>query len=206
MTKIKLILFLFIFFIAGCSAHQINSQSKDIKSADSYTRHQIKKGLMVGIDPIIEPHRIKAVFNNQDMVSKKILPIYVVISNKGNRSHFLDTLQIFLVNNKGEKQFPISDSDLIERLTGFRESEEKRLPFGLDFIRARAFSNKYRKASRLKKNLIEESLKSMTISPRHQTHGYLFFSMDKDERMMGKLFFPLLDVVDKRMTEFEIVL
>lgn len=206
MRKVKVTFFLFIFFTGGCFANHNNLKSTDIKTADSYTRHQIKNGLVVGIDPIMEHHRIKAIFKNEEMISKEILPIYVVVSNKGNRSHFLDTLQIFLVNDKGEKQFPISDSDLVERLTGFRESEGSRLPFGLDFIGSGVFNNKYRKASRLKKDLAKESLKSMTISPRHQTHGYLFFSMNKDKRMTGKLFVPLLDVVEKRMTNFEIVL
>lgn len=199
MARLRAIFLLLIFFTAGCFGKQADTRLENVKTADSFSKHQIKNGLIVGIDPIISTERAKAIFGDIDILSEGIQPIRVVVSNKSSRAYFLDTLQIYLHNKKGEKKFPLSASELVDRLSGTQAVKKKKSLIG--FITENPLTYKLGKRARFERDVKREVLQSMTINSGYQAEGLLFFSMNGD---MESLSIPMFDMVEKKLIDFEI--
>lgn len=197
--RLRAVFLLLIFLIAGCFGNHAETKKENVKTADFYTRHQKKNGLTIGIKPLVSAEKSKLLFDDIDIFSKGVKAIFVVISNKSKKTYFLDTLQVYLRNKKGKKQFPISASKLVDKLSGTSAKKEKNSPFS--FITSNALTYKLGKRARVEKDMEKEVLQSMKINSGHQVEGFLFFSMNGD---MKSLSIPMFDVVEKKLIDFEI--
>ena len=94
-----------LFLISGCSTMSVTPLATS--NADTYTQHEQKNGLVVGIHPMTDKREIKDMFKI-NLLDKGLLPILVVAENHSASASFVIAKEkVFVLNaNTGSASTP----------------------------------------------------------------------------------------------------
>lgn len=90
---------LLLFFVAAC-AKPLQVEDATFKPPEAYSGHERVDGLVVAINPIYSKTELENKFGT-DLTKANILPVQLVVSNKGNKEVEINHKQIFAVSGDG---------------------------------------------------------------------------------------------------------
>ncbi len=182
---ISLIVTLAVFFLYSCAYHP---ELVPIIKIPSFYDYKVESDDMdVVVDPYVAPSKVEYMFN-VDMIKKGVLPLHIIIWNKGIDALDLSSVQIQLRSFSGEIYQPLSDGQISKKI--FKNTFARMVSFGAvgsAFIfftvpfAVGAGIDSYQANKKIKSDLNEKSFKQGVIEQQALFQGFLFFDLGSKE-------------------------
>ena len=98
-VRMVAVVVIFNFFIVGCATIEVKPAA--FKAPLQYQNHYEHNGFTVAFVPILDEQSSREQFN-VDFVRTSVIPVRVIIQNRGNREILLDAKQVFGVTPEGD--------------------------------------------------------------------------------------------------------
>jgi hypothetical protein len=104
---------LFIFLL-GCAA-PLRTDTVSFRTPESYPNHKVIEGLYIAVQPIDSPEKSKEIFGT-DMKAAEILPLHLIVQNRGEKEFEISDQQVFGITADGEYTVAYNLNKAAERL------------------------------------------------------------------------------------------
>ena len=175
---------LLIFFGTGCMTMDV--QPLNTGDANSYTQHQEKNGITIGVQPFTDKHESKALFK-MDLLDKGLLPILIVAENQSASSSFIIAKEKVVVmceasgvtsaseqKNVTSGKSTAGTSVLVAGTVVILASPVAALPLVVAGMKMAS------DATVLQHNLADKEFYSRTIKPGEKAQGFVYFQFSND--------------------------
>src|ERR1017187_7148030 len=188
MSKIKTLILLASssLMFAGCTTMSVTPLTTG--NADSYTQHEQKNGLVVGIHPMTDKREIKDMFKI-NLLDKGLLPILVVAENQSPAASFIiakDKVSILneangTTSSSQRKKVTSGGGEALAITGGILVATGSLVAAPLLFTGMQKASN----ASVIEFNLADKEFYSGTLGPGEKAQGFVYFQFPKGSPPSG---------------------
>lgn len=176
-----------LFLAPGCATMRVTPLTTG--AADSYTQHDAKDGVVVGIHPMTAKGEIKETFK-MDLLDKGLLPILVVAENKSASASFIIAKEKIAVlsgatgatNTSQRKEVTSGSAGTALGITGavlVGAGSVAAAP--MLFVGLKMASD----ADVIQHNLADKEFYSRTLGPGEKAQGFVYFQFPKDSPPSG---------------------
>jgi hypothetical protein len=176
-----------LFLISGCTTMSVAPLKTG--NADSYTQHEQKNGLVIGIRPMTDKREIKDMFKN-NLLDNGLLPILVVAENQSASASFIIAKEkVFVLNedtgttNRSQTtEVASGDAGTAIGLTGaVLDLANPVLAAPLVIAGMKMASN----ATVIQYNLADKEYYSRTLGPGEKAQGFVYFQFPNESPLSG---------------------
>jgi len=176
-----------LFLLSGCTTMSVAPLKTG--DADSYTQHEQKNGLVIGIRPMTDKREIKDMFKN-NLLDNGLLPILVVAENQSASASFVIAKEkVFVLNEdtgttsrSQTTEVASGDAGTAIGLTGaVLDLANPVLAAPMIIAGAKMASN----ATVIQYNLADKEFYSRTLGPGEKAQGFVYFQFPKDSPPSG---------------------
>ncbi len=171
------IIYLYSFLIIGCSAQHLPKY--ECNSSNNKLNSITQNGLSVSINPLTDKSEIKKYFGT-DLLSKKILPVFVIAKNQNFSSSFILFKNRFSLRRKDAS---LADGPNLSRagssgdVAGVVFGATSLLVPGLSLVGLPAFAGIIAQSNEIEHNILSKELQTKTLSPEKTIQGFIFFQI-----------------------------
>ena len=171
---------------SGCSTMKMTQLRTG--GADSYTQHEQKNGVVVGVRPMTDKREIEDMFK-VNLLNKGLLPILVVVENKSQAASCMIAKDQIVVVNEATGATSSSQRKQVTSGAGaaMRDTGAVLVAVGslaaapLLFTGMQQASN----ASVIEYNLADKEFYSWTLGPGEKAQGFVYLQFPKDSPPSG---------------------
>ena len=167
-----LLLLAIVALLAGCAGPRLDVAPMPQRDADLYPWAERQAGIVVAVDEILEPARVKQYFG-ADLLAQGILPVSVIVSNRGDGRITVGPADVLLVQGR-----EVIDPLPITQVVNVVEREG-----GIDG------------GADVEDHFARLALRQTALAPNESYQGVLFFpyarperARDRDRERKGDLF------------------
>jgi hypothetical protein len=170
-----------------------------IREASAYPAKATRAGLTIAADAYADPEKSKAVFG-VEMVRKNLLAVNLIFNNTGPKKFFVYTNQISFIDANGESHPRLDATHVAAAVEGRGFAEG----LGTASVGVGMVGLETRSSPSAVQRYLGVSLAGRVLAPQASAHGFVFFGLDKDRLVTGKVLVPVHDTADDRILVFEI--
>ena len=171
---------------SGCSTMKVALLTTG--NADSYTQHEQKNGVVVGIHPMTDKREIEDMFK-VNLLDKGLLPILVVVENKSLAASFIIAKdKVFILNeatgttsSSQRKKVTSGGGEALAITGGILVATGSLVAAPLLFTGMQKASN----ASVIEFNLADKEFYSWTLGPSEKAQGFVYYQFPKKSPPSG---------------------
>jgi hypothetical protein len=187
-TSIVVSLFSVVLLILGSGCSTMKVTPLTTGSADSYTQHEEKNGVVVGIRPMTDKREIEDMFK-VNLLNKGLLPILVVVENQSASNSFIiarDKLGVLneatgTTNSSQRKKVTSGGGEALAITGSLLVASGSLVAAPLLFIGEQKASN----ASVIEFNLADKEFYSRTLGPGEKAQGFVYSQFPPKNPLSG---------------------
>jgi len=170
--------------VVGCSVPRLPVYPE--KSVGEY-KHSIKsQGLSVAVQPLTHKEEVEQYFGT-DLVSKHILPVFILAHNTHSTSSFILSKEHFSFGRANERMDDATKATVSNPNTvtqGVALGGIILFPIAMPLLIPLAIvgANMESDANEIRHNFLEKEFHSKTLSPTQVVKGFVYFQLPKEER------------------------
>ncbi len=176
------------------------------KTADKYPSKQKQGDVVVAVKAFVSDKDQVSAFGNTKPYKHGVVPLLLVISNRGRNSYSLEKMQVRFITGQSEGLEPLSADDLVTLNPKGHQPSGRKVPLPVPGLGA---GKKVRKGPLNRDEIRQNAFVAPIVTPESTASGFMFYYTGTEESLKNSFAYitGIYDITDgKDLFYFEIPL